>query len=686
MVLNIAEIVQVSMMLLQSNSRNQRSKGSKVKNIVQVTVLLAVAIWLLYQIKRSHDKNNEYAENDGNEFSNGDGDIHLGRKAKAGSENVIIIDNHVENFEETSETREAGGGQDDAHNQHPDEKGEEAIPNKEYEESREDIADTKTTGRKHEQHGSEDNNADFHINGGDEGAGNGTGEAIEEVIRLPSQKDTDNSLDQNGNRDGRDDSIEENVLPKDDHVVENFLLNGATIDNGEATRSDEEGLSTSQTLLSEIAKLNSEHLETVGELSDKSMPEAEGSSNSSLIEYQSNADVSTNDDFHQKEEVESEGTIASDAEISGRNEVGDAKTDVGSDEEHSSVSLPIDENDAVSTNNETPERITVESEGDNTGAGKTEEGDTRSEDEVTNSLNSAEDNNEVAMPANKETPKMEAVESQGNSILDAVADTNSFKDAGTDTGSDDELAKSSLASEQNKLEVESRGDKSSHAEVTPENVHKQENSDSKSYDELANSSLASEDGNVDKPANGEANNVDAGESQEGNANEAEINGNGSTEETKSETTSNNEAANSSDSSEQKNSETPNHVSPDGEAVESRDDNVDRAGNREPSDLKSESRIINVTEDEHAGNGSAEVTVIESISSNEAANSSHNNEQNSSESLNSESVEPQGDGVSKAETTSNIAHEYTKIEPYPDNEISFELGNNVVLSDNNVSAE
>ncbi|KAG1335321.1 protein FYV8-like [Cocos nucifera] len=614
-------------MLLQSNSRNQRSKGSKVKNIVQVTLLLALAIWLLYQIRRSHDKNNGYTENDGNELSNGAEDIHLGRKAKAGSENVIVIDNHVENFEETSETKEAGGGQDDALKQYPDDKGEEAIPNKGHEESLEDITDTETIGSKQEQQGSEDNNADSHINGGDKGAGNGTGEAIEEVIRLPSQKDTDDPFDQNGNRDGRDDSIEENVLPKDDHVVENFLLNGATSDNEEATSSDEEGLSTSQTETSEIAKLDSEHLEMGGELSDKAMPEAEGSSNSSLIEDQSNADVSTNDDFHKKVEVESEGTTAADAEISSRNEVGDAKTDVGSDEEHSGLSLPSEENDAVSINNETPERKIVEFQGDNTGAEKTEERDTRSEDEVTNSPDSAEDNI-VVMPANKENPETEAVESQVNSIPEAVTDANSSEDAGTDTGSDDQLAKSSLASEQNNVVAESHGDKASHAEVTPENVHEQENSDSKSNDELANSSLASEEGNVDKPANGGATNVDADESQEGNANEAEINGNGSTEETKSETTSNNEAANSSDSSEQKSSETPNHVTPDGEAVESRDDNVDRAGNREPSDLKSESQIINVDEDEHNGNGSAEVTVIESISSNESVNSSHNNEQNS----------------------------------------------------------
>ncbi|KAA8528421.1 hypothetical protein F0562_035776 [Nyssa sinensis] len=43
-------------MLKQSPSRNQRSKGFKVKHPLQICLLLAIAIWLLYQVKHSHDK------------------------------------------------------------------------------------------------------------------------------------------------------------------------------------------------------------------------------------------------------------------------------------------------------------------------------------------------------------------------------------------------------------------------------------------------------------------------------------------------------------------------------------------------------------------------------------------------------------------------------------------------------
>ncbi|PQQ10772.1 neurofilament medium polypeptide [Prunus yedoensis var. nudiflora] len=43
-------------MLKQSPSRNQRSKGFKVKHALQMFLLLAICIWLLYQLKHSHDK------------------------------------------------------------------------------------------------------------------------------------------------------------------------------------------------------------------------------------------------------------------------------------------------------------------------------------------------------------------------------------------------------------------------------------------------------------------------------------------------------------------------------------------------------------------------------------------------------------------------------------------------------
>ncbi|GFP88671.1 hypothetical protein PHJA_001010800 [Phtheirospermum japonicum] len=72
-------------MYRQSPSRNQRSKGIKVKYIVQICLLLAVCFWLIYQVKHSHDKKREFEESDakaslGIKNSDEEKPINLGRK------------------------------------------------------------------------------------------------------------------------------------------------------------------------------------------------------------------------------------------------------------------------------------------------------------------------------------------------------------------------------------------------------------------------------------------------------------------------------------------------------------------------------------------------------------------------------------------------------------------------------
>ncbi|XP_054799034.1 M phase phosphoprotein 10-like [Prosopis cineraria] len=50
-------------MLKQLTGRNQRTKGFKVKNSLQIFVLVAGCLWLLYQLKYSYDKKSEYEQN-----------------------------------------------------------------------------------------------------------------------------------------------------------------------------------------------------------------------------------------------------------------------------------------------------------------------------------------------------------------------------------------------------------------------------------------------------------------------------------------------------------------------------------------------------------------------------------------------------------------------------------------------
>ncbi|KAF5731870.1 hypothetical protein HS088_TW18G00555 [Tripterygium wilfordii] len=49
-------------MLKRSPGRTQRPKGIKIKHVLQILFLLGVCFWLIYQIKHSHDKKEEYDE------------------------------------------------------------------------------------------------------------------------------------------------------------------------------------------------------------------------------------------------------------------------------------------------------------------------------------------------------------------------------------------------------------------------------------------------------------------------------------------------------------------------------------------------------------------------------------------------------------------------------------------------
>ncbi|CAH8329378.1 unnamed protein product [Eruca vesicaria subsp. sativa] len=64
------------------SSRSQRgSRGIKGKHVVQICVLLGVCIWLIYQVKYSHDKKKEIYETDGEKLlDKEDGLVKLGRK------------------------------------------------------------------------------------------------------------------------------------------------------------------------------------------------------------------------------------------------------------------------------------------------------------------------------------------------------------------------------------------------------------------------------------------------------------------------------------------------------------------------------------------------------------------------------------------------------------------------------
>ncbi|CAM0875035.1 unnamed protein product [Alopecurus aequalis] len=112
-------------MLRQSSSRNHRSRGLKLKKALQISLLVLVSVWLLYQVKHSYEKKTAvYNENNDN---NDTSDVHkddqsqgevirLGRKdlpAKMEADSSTL-DERVED-EETEEIE-----QEMKHDEHDD--------------------------------------------------------------------------------------------------------------------------------------------------------------------------------------------------------------------------------------------------------------------------------------------------------------------------------------------------------------------------------------------------------------------------------------------------------------------------------------------------------------------------------------------------------------------------------------
>ncbi|XP_062098354.1 uncharacterized protein LOC133804209 isoform X2 [Humulus lupulus] len=127
-------------MLKQSTSRNQRSKGFKVKHALQICLLLAICIWLLYQVKHSHDKNKAFGDSSSmisTKMLNGLELIKVGRRdLHPQVDTQIEVEKLEENDfkEDLDETRleendnEEGRSVDDEIDEHDQERAEEEEP------------------------------------------------------------------------------------------------------------------------------------------------------------------------------------------------------------------------------------------------------------------------------------------------------------------------------------------------------------------------------------------------------------------------------------------------------------------------------------------------------------------------------------------------------------------------------
>lgn len=115
-------------MVKQSPSRNHRSKGIKVKHVLQICVLLAICFWLIYQVKHSHDNKKAYDEDAKMSTQVSDEVFILGRKDLQPrlDETTLKNDKLDEEVEEEEETRgEEEGNKNEEEEQEEDNKNEE---------------------------------------------------------------------------------------------------------------------------------------------------------------------------------------------------------------------------------------------------------------------------------------------------------------------------------------------------------------------------------------------------------------------------------------------------------------------------------------------------------------------------------------------------------------------------------
>ncbi|XP_059460528.1 protein Ycf2-like [Corylus avellana] len=104
-------------MLKQSPSKSQRTKGFKVKHAIQICLLLAICIWLLYQVKHNHEKKKRYEESFkkiSEKMRNGREIIKFGRKdLHPQVEETALEIEGKEEFEEEVEDSKPEDSEDD---------------------------------------------------------------------------------------------------------------------------------------------------------------------------------------------------------------------------------------------------------------------------------------------------------------------------------------------------------------------------------------------------------------------------------------------------------------------------------------------------------------------------------------------------------------------------------------------
>ncbi|XP_004496795.1 uncharacterized protein [Cicer arietinum] len=140
------------------SSRNQRSKGIKVKHVLQVMLLLGVCFWLIYQVKHNHDKKKEF-DNTNSKLSvktETDQILKLGRKdLHPGKDEVNQNEKHEEEEEDEHIVEDA-----ESKHEHDEQQQEEEGHKHETEESEVNIHEGREQEEEENKHEAEEQEED----------------------------------------------------------------------------------------------------------------------------------------------------------------------------------------------------------------------------------------------------------------------------------------------------------------------------------------------------------------------------------------------------------------------------------------------------------------------------------------------------------------------------------------------
>ncbi|KDP37616.1 hypothetical protein JCGZ_06959 [Jatropha curcas] len=226
-------------MIKRTPSRNSRSRGFRVKHVLQICLLLGVCFWLIYQVKHSHDKKKEFDEKDTKisvRAQSSDGISNLGRKSlHPRVQEVTKDEKHEEDDDEdTTVDEEVNKIEEIKHEQkqvedetkhEEDEREEEEGKHDDEGKAEEEEEEEEGTKRDEEKEEEENKHAD---------------EELEEEIKVDEIEDEgrggggDDEIDERDQEKIGEGDPEEDIVDEEKEKLEEHEENGSGNDDGEA--------------------------------------------------------------------------------------------------------------------------------------------------------------------------------------------------------------------------------------------------------------------------------------------------------------------------------------------------------------------------------------------------------------------------------------------------------------------